>query len=148
MNILKITADREEYEVALTCHAFVNGFSGYGEGWFSISEVESLTHDLTKLSEHMEGKVELIGGQSKVDRSEFLETFGMRFYVLGKSKINGVVGIHVTLASPFGTYCTAEEVLKMSGQLKARNHNLKKFSNDLKDLLAGKIKEVTLECME
>ncbi len=148
MDHLTITADREEYQVGLTCHASIDGFTGYGEGWFNNSKIKSLAHDLIILSKHMVGKVELIGGQSKADGSEYLETFGMRFYLLGKSSINGVVGIHVTLASPFQTYCTAEEVLKMSGQLKTRNHNLKKFSNDLIELLAGKISEVSLECME
>ncbi len=40
MNKLTITADREDYATGLTGTLLVDGFSGYGEGWFNNSDVK------------------------------------------------------------------------------------------------------------
>ena len=72
----------------------------------------------------------------------------MRFYVLGKSRLNGVIGVHVTLASPAQTYCREQEILKMSGELMIRNQHLKQFAESLEILIDGKTDKVDLICME
>lgn len=95
---LVITADREDYSVGLTGHLYIDGFSGFGEGWHNNSDVSEFCDKLLSLSESMEGKAELLGTQCKSDGSHYLERFCIRVYPLESSKLNGTVGVHVTLS--------------------------------------------------
>ena len=141
---LKITADREEYTIGLTGHLNLGGFSGFGEGWFNISDVQIFTANLLSLGHEMEGSADLIGTQSKADGSELLERFCLRCYALAKSKVNGVIGVHVTLSEYPYTDCRVQEIFKVSGELKVRNQNIIEFSENLNRLLTGDIDEVSL----
>ena len=140
----KITADREEYTVGLTGDLYIDGFSGFGEGWFNIRDVITFSEDLMTLATNMEGKVELLGTQRKADGRKSLERFCLRCYVLDNSIINGVIGVHITLSEYPYTDCREQEILKVSGEMKVRNHHLLEFSEDLRKLLSGDAGEVCL----
>ena len=144
MNNLRIVADLDDYSVGLTGTLSVNGFSGFGEGWFNTSDVKDFCDRLSRLATDMNGAVELIGSQSKADGSEYLETFALRCYVLSKSKLNGIIGVHVNISNPRDSDCREQEILKVSGELQVRNHNMKEFSENLSDLIRGDIDEVAL----
>jgi hypothetical protein len=93
----------------------------------------------------MEGTAELLGTQRALDGTKYLETFCIRVYPLNSSKLNGTVGVHVSLALPSSSDCRDNEVLKVSGELKVRNHYITQFANDLIMLLSGSLNQVTLE---
>lgn len=141
---LVITADRDDYAVGLIGHLSVGGFSGFGDGWHNNSDVFEFCTKLTSLSETMEGTAELLGTETNNDRSEYLETFCIRIYPLDHSKLNGTVGVHVTLSTRPYTGCRPEEISKVSAELKTQNHHVTKFSKDLKDLVLGDLEEVCL----
>lgn len=145
MNQLIITADHEEYSVGLTGKFNVNGFTGFGEGWFNKKDVLSFCDNIYNLSKNMLGREQLIGAQQKANGSEYLELFSLRCYVLSKSSINGIIGVHVNLADYPSTDCREYEILKVSGEIKVRNHNLKQFSKNLQLLIHGEIKEAIIE---
>jgi len=141
---LVITADRDDYSIGLIGHLSVGGFSGFGDGWHNNSDVLEFCTKLTSLSETMEGSLELLGTETNNDRSEYLETFCIRIYPLDRSKLNGTVGVHITLSTRPFTDCRPEEISKVSAELKILNHHLAKFSKDLKDLVLGDLEEVCL----
>jgi hypothetical protein len=143
-NKLVVTADRDDYAVGLIGRLSVGGFSGAGDGWHNNSDVLEFCSKLTSLSESMEGTAELLGTEMKPDRSEYLETFCIRIYPLDRSKLNGTVGVHITLSIRPYTGCRPEEISKVSAELKTLNHHLAKFSKDLKDLVLGDLEEVCL----
>jgi hypothetical protein len=144
MNNLTIIADREDYGVGLTGTLSVEGFSGYGEGWFNNNNVNEFCDQASLLATEMSGTVELIGSQQKEDGSEYLETFALRCYVLTKNKLNGIIGVHVTISNPHDSDCRKEEILKVSGELQIRNHRFREFSEKLKELVRGDLNEVLL----
>lgn len=141
---LVITAEREDYAVGLTGHLYLDGFSGFGEGWHNNSDVDEFCSNLLSLSETMEGAAELLGAECKADGSDYLETFCVRVYPINDSKLNGTVGVHVTLSERPHTDCRPEEILKMSGELQARNHDIAQFAKDLGSLMSGSLREVCL----
>ena len=145
MNNLTITADREDDAIGLLGSLQIDGFSGFGEGWFNNSDVLNFCEKTDALISNMSGTSELIGSQRKADGSEYLERLALRCYVLSSSKLNGIIGVHVTLSKYPYTDCRKEEILKVSGELQARNHKLKEFSEELKSLLQGRIKTVVLK---
>ena len=144
MNKLTITADRDDSTVGLTVSLQIDGFAGFGEGWFNNSEVKEFCSNIQKLTTKMSGTAELIGSQSKADGSEYLERFSLRCYVLSDSKVNGVIGVHVTLSEYPYTDCREQEILKVSGELQVLNHKLKEFSDNLNKLVQGGLSEVVL----
>ena len=64
MNKLTITADREDYSIGLKGTLKLNGFSGYGEGWFNYIDVKEFCSKIEILTSNMSGETELIGSQS------------------------------------------------------------------------------------
>ena len=144
-NLLTITADREEWITGLSGKLKLGDFSGRGEGWFNNSEIEKFCVSLIQMFTTMEGEIELIGSEQNSDGSEYLETFALRVYVLSSSKLNGIVGIHCTLAErTSGSDCRKEEIRKMSGEVQIRNQHIKTFAEDLQKLMNGEVNEVTL----
>jgi len=143
-NNLKITADREDYAVGLKSYLNVNGFSGYGEGWFNNSDIKEFCSKLSSISVEMEGEAELLGTEKRLDGSDYLETMCIRVYVLCASKLNGIVGVHITLSERPSSDSRAQEILKMSGELKVRNRLLGVFSSDLQDLMNGGVNEINM----
>jgi len=59
MNKLTITADREDYSVGLKGLLQLNGFSGYGEGWFNNSNINEFCSKIENLTNNMSGAAEL-----------------------------------------------------------------------------------------
>lgn len=143
-NELTITCDREDYSSGLCGSLKVEGFSGSGEAWFNTSAVVDFCNKLALLCGTMEGEAELLGSESKSDGSEYLETFSIRAYVLSSSKVNGIVGVHITIAERPGSDCRYQEILKVSGELQARNHHVAQFAKDLSNLVTGSLNEVCL----
>ncbi|WMS86038.1 hypothetical protein [Pleionea litopenaei] len=147
MNNIKFTvkADVEEYEVELYGSFQTKGFSGKGSGYFGISQVIEFCQKAEKIAETMDEKAELAGLTRRSDGSIFLETFVIRVYPLSTSKLNGVVGIHITLGEYPSSDCREEEKLKVSGEIQTRNQHLLQFSKDIRALLSGSVKEVILD---
>ncbi|MCW8876141.1 MAG: hypothetical protein OQK04_12270 [Kangiellaceae bacterium] len=141
-----ISADlSEEYEVSLDGVINVSGFSGFGNGYFNRLDVFEFCDQAKVLSETMEGRAEIIGTLGNQDGSTFLETFSIRIYPLSTSKLNGVVGVHITLGDYPSTDCREEEKRKVSCEMKTRNQHLLKFSEDIRKLLSGEITIATLD---
>jgi len=92
----------------------------------------------------MAGTAELVGSQSKPDDSEYLETFSIRCYVLSASKLNGIIGVHVTLADYPYSDCRNNEIRKLSGELQIRNHKIEEFSGNLLKLINNSQSETVL----
>jgi len=145
MNELTITADREDYSVGLTGSFKAKNFSGFGEGWFNNSDIEEFCSHIQNMANEMKGTAELIGSQSKGDEGVYLERFALRCYVLSDSKLNGIIGVHVTLSEYPYTDCREQEIFKVSGELQVRNHKMKDFSKELNNLVQGKLNEVILK---
>jgi len=143
MNKLTITVDRDDYSIGLTGHLLVNGFSGFGKGWFNDRDVSSFCTRIQSIANNMKGTAEL-GAGSKSDSSECQQTFALNCYVLCDSKLNGIIGVHVTLSECPYTGCREQEILKVSGELQVRNQHLAVFSQELKKLMQGSINQVTL----
>lgn len=142
MNQLKVTIDLEEYTAGLTGHLAVNGFYGFGEGWFNIPEITNFCESLEQLALRVDGKAELIAGQSNVDGSEYLERFGLRCSVISKT---GIISIHVTLTEYPYTDCREEEILKVSGEIKAEVQSVINFATQLRNLCNSKGTEAILK---
>jgi|TARA_R110001632_G_scaffold50409_1_gene125818 hypothetical protein len=144
MEQLLITADLDDYSVGLTCKANINDFSGFGEAWFNLDDVTAFCKNLKQLASEMTGSVKLVGSKSKLDGSEYLETFSIRCYVLSASKLNGIIGVHVTLADSPYTGCRNNEIRKLSGELQVRNHKIEEFSASLLRLISNSQSETVL----
>lgn len=142
MNQLSITIDLDDDGTAgLTGRFESDGFCGFGEGWFNLSEIKEFCNSFEKLANSLEGEPELIAGQSKVDGSEYLERFGLRCYVVAKT---GILGVHVTLSEYPYTGCRPQEISKVSGELKVEIQSAKNFIQGLRSLCSGGVREVTL----
>lgn len=144
MERLTITADLEDYCVGLTGKINLQDFSGFGEAWFNLCDITDFCKKLKILASEMVGTIELIGSQSKPDGSEYLETFSIRCYVLSASKLNGIIGVHITLADYPYTDCRNEEIRKLSGELQVRNHKIVDFSDSLVKLINHNENETVL----
>lgn len=142
--LLTITADREDHCLGLMGLYHGNGFSGLGEGWHNNSDVLAFCRDLEALAESMTGEARLIGSEGNIESDDYLETFSLRVKPVDKSKINGTISIHITLGNRPYSDCRTEEIRTMSGELKARNHHVAKFAQELSSLIKGTIEEVRL----
>ena len=142
MSERSITIDLDDNGTAgLTGRFESDGFSGFGEGWFNLSEIKEFCNSFDKLTNSLEGEPELIAGQSKVDGSEYLERFGLRCYVVAKT---GVLGVHVTLSEYPYTDCRPQEISKVSGEIKVDIQSATNFIQELRSLCSGGVMEVTL----
>ena len=140
-NQLQVSIDLEDYAAGLTGMLSINGFRGFGEGWFNLSEINQFIDKLEKLASNVSGNADLIAGQSKTDGSEYLERFGMRCYVVAKT---GIIGIHVTLTDYPYTDCRNEEISKISGEIKAEVQSVIEFCSQLRKLCSGVKREAVL----
>lgn len=141
MNELTVKIDLEEYSAGLSGVFEADGFKGFGEGWFSLSEIKEFCDNLETLANSLDGETELVTGQSKADGSEYLECFGLRCYVVART---GVLGVHVTLSEPPYTDCRLQEISKVSGELKVEVQSVMAFVQGLRSLCSGSVKETTL----
>ncbi len=141
MNQLSIKIDLEDYAAGLMGHFEANGFKGFGEGWFNLSDIVEFCNRFEVVANLLEGEAELIAGQSKSDGSEYLERFGLRCYVVART---GILGVHVTLSEYPYTDCRPQEILKVSGELKVETQSALDFVQRLRSLCAGEIPEVIL----
>ena len=143
-NSFTVSADLDEYEVKLYGTLEVEGFSGAGSGYFSKFHVFDFCENTIKLAESMEGSSELLGQLINNDGNVLLTSFAIRVYPLCRSKLNGVIGMHITLGKYPYTDCREEEMLKVSGEIKTRNQHILQFAKDIKKLFSGEIKEAAL----
>jgi len=142
MSQLSLTIDLDDDGTAgLSAHFVSQGFSGLGEGWFNLCDINEFCNSFEKLADALEGEPELIAGQSKVDGSEYLERFGLRCYVVSGS---GILGVHVTLSEYPHTDCRPQEISKVSGELKVEVQSALNFIQGLRSLCSGGVTEATL----
>lgn len=141
MNQLTLKIDLEEYSAGLSGIFEADGFKGFGEGWFNLSDIKEFCDSFERLASTLDGKTELVAGQSKTDGSEYLECFGLRCYVVSST---GVLGVHVTLSEYPYTECQPHEISKVSGELKVEIQSAINFVQGLRSLCSGGAKEATL----
>ncbi|WP_412522534.1 hypothetical protein [Shewanella algae] len=143
MNQLSITIDLEDDDgtAGLTGHLEAEGFKGFGEGWFNISEIKEFCNSFEQLASSLDGEAELIAGQSKADGSEYLERFGLRCYVVAQT---GILWVHVTLSEYPYTDCRLQEISKVSSELKVEIQSAINFIQGLRCLCNGGVTEATL----
>ena len=141
MNQLTVTIDLEEYSAGLSGVFEADGFKGFGEGWFNLSDIKEFCDSFEKLANTLDGETELVAGQSKTDGSEYLERFGLRCYVVART---GILGVHVTLSEYPYTDCRPQEISKVSGELKVEIQSVINFVQGLRSLCSGGSKEVSL----
>ncbi|WP_064608939.1 hypothetical protein [Photobacterium sp. J15] len=141
MNQLTVTIDLEDYTAGLTGKLDLNGFSGYGEGWFNLSEIENFCDSLEQVVNKVEGTTKLIAGQRNLDGSEYLERLGLRCSVIAKT---GVFSIHISLSDYPYTGCRPEEIRKITGEIKADTRKVLNFVSQLRKLCIGKNTEAIL----
>jgi hypothetical protein len=140
-NQLQVTIDLEDYDAGLTGKLTANGFSGFGEGWFNLSDIKQFADELEELALNVTGKTELVAGQSKADGSEYLERFGLRCYVVART---GIIGVHVLLTDYPYTDCRKEEISTVSGEIKAEVQSVIEFCSQLRSLCSGINREALL----
>lgn len=131
MNQLTLTIDLEEYSAGFYGVFEADGFKGFGEGWFNLSEIREFCDELEKLANTLDGETELVAGQSKTDGSEYLERFGLRCYVVART---GILGVHVTLTEYPYTDCRPQEISMVSGELKVEAQSAINFVQGLRSL--------------
>ena len=141
MKKLTITIDLDQYDAGLTGELSIGDFSGIGEAYFSLSQIENFCNSLEKLATDSVGTAGLIGSHEKPDGTEYLELLGLRCYALSS---NGVIGIHVTISNPPYTDCRVEEILKMSGEVMANSLEILDFVSQLRGLCTKKNEEAIL----
>ncbi|MBK1853308.1 hypothetical protein FE845_18325 [Marinobacter sp. 1-4A] len=142
MSQLSITIDLDDDGSAGLSGRFASqGFSGFGEGWFNLSEIREFCNGFEKLASTLEGETELIAGQSKVDGTDYLERFGLRCYVVAKT---GILGVHVTLSEYPYTDCRPQEISMVSGELKVEIQSAINFIQGLRSLCSGSVAEAIL----
>ncbi len=144
MDKLVVTASLDGSAVGLSADFSVEGFGGHGEGWFNKSEALAFCDQLRRLATEMSGDCELVSSQTIAEGTTSLVRFALRCYVLAPSKLNGIVGLHVTISHYPYTDCRLNEILKVSGELQVRNGQLLVFATALRDLVEGKLDEATI----
>ena len=142
MSQLSITIDLDDDGTAgLSAHFVSQRFSGFGEGWFNLSDITEFCRSFEKLANSVEGETELVAGQSKVDGSGYLEYLGLRCYVVSES---GILGVHVTLSEYPYTDCRPQEISRVSGELKVEIQSALSFIQGLRSLCSGGVTEAVL----
>lgn len=142
MSQLSITIDLDDDGTAgLSAHFVSQRFSGFGEGWFNISDITEFCSSFEKLANSVKGETELVAVQSRVDGSEHLECLGLRCYVVSAS---GILGVHVTLSDYPYTDCRPQEISKVSGELKVEIQLALSFIQELRSLCSGSVTEAIL----
>jgi len=140
-NKLEITIDLEDHTAGLFGSIKTDVFRGFGEGWFNLIDIEAFITDASKMISSLKSKANMVAGQNSRDGSEYLERFGLRCYPIGST---GVIGVHVTLTDYPYTDCRAEEVFKVSGEIKTNIEKFNTFLSELSELIKNKREKVIL----
>ncbi len=142
-NYLKLKADVEDDEtVGLIASVSCDGFSGFGEAWFSLAEVKNFISQLLDFSKSTENPPSIAGGNwdEKGNLSEISLSF--RFYSFSDFR----AGVHVTLANHPYTDCRKEEISSVTVELKPEIKAIVSFCGQLNDLLLNETQEASLVC--
>ena len=140
-NSLRITADIEDDStVGLLAKVSSDGFAGYGEAWFNVSEVEDFIRQLRDFIETRNNPPHLVGGNWNKDGTIAEVLLSMRFYALSSFRS----GVHIELAQRPSTDSRPEEVERVVVELKPNVHELMDFCDDLEKLLANTLSEALL----
>lgn len=142
-NYLKIKADVEDDgTVGLIARVSCDGFSGFGEAWFNLTEVKNFISQLLVFSKSTQNPPLIAGGNwdGNGNLSEVLLSF--RFYSFSDFR----VGVHVTLANHPYTDCRKEEISRVTVELKPEMQTVLSFCEQLNDLLLNDIQEACLVC--
>ncbi|MBV1911243.1 MAG: hypothetical protein KUG78_18255 [Kangiellaceae bacterium] len=140
---LKITADIEnDGTVGLTGVVSANRFTGTGEAWFNLSEVNEFIAQLENFSKTKEYPPEIAGGNWDGDGILKDRLFSLRFYLLSSIR----AGVLIELADYPYTDCRAEEIASVSLELQPETQELISFCGQLKKLLNNGVSEACLVC--
>ena len=141
MSKLTITIDLEDHSASLFGKFESENFSGIGKGWFYLIDLKQFCNSFEKLIETNSGTANIVGSLRQSDGTGYLETLGLRSYVVSKT---GILGVHVTLADYPYTDCRAEEISKVFGEVKVETQSAINFLNQLRKLIVGEITEAIL----
>ncbi len=142
-NYLKIIADIEDDgTVGLTGSVSSEGFSGKGEGWFNITEVERFISQLEHFAKTTEVPPELEGGYWDGNGNLSHKLFALRFYTVSSFR----AGLRVELANHPYTDCRSEEIASVALELQPETQAIIDFCAQLNHLLLNNIGEASLVC--
>lgn len=140
---LKISADVEDDgTVGLTGFVTSGGFSGTGEAWFNITEVETFISQLEKFAMTTENPPEISGGYWDDNGKLAHKLFGLRFYSFSSYR----AGVRIDLSNHPYTDCRPEEISFVSLELKPESQSIINFCNQLSQLLSNNVSEANLVC--
>ncbi|MBU2986374.1 hypothetical protein KO528_13515 [Saccharophagus degradans] len=135
---IRIELDFEsDSTVCVKGSAIIDGYSGFGEGWFNSEKILSFARAIPAIGDNLE----LAGGHFGEDGKLVDKHFGLKISELSPSY---KYGLHIILANQPETYCRPEEIRRFCGEIKLSKLELLKFSQDLIDLVFEKRKSVTV----
>lgn len=140
---LKITADIEDDgTVGLTGVVSSKRFSGTGEAWFNISEVNEFIAQLENFAKTTKNPPEIAGGNWDGNGYLMHKLFSLRFYLLSSFR----AGVLVELADYPYTDCRAEEIASVTLELQPETQEIINFCGQLNKLLTNGVSEACLAC--
>lgn len=140
---LKIKLDKDDDGTAGILATVKSGaFSGSGEAWFNISDINKFVSDLKRFAETTKNPPIIEGGNWDGKGNLELTLLSLRFYVFSTYRC----GVQVNLADYPYTNCREEEISRVIVELKPEAQKVVEFSEQLKQLVNSKIEEATLEC--
>ena len=140
---LIITIDQDDDGTAgLKAIVYSGAFSGEGEAWSNISEINTFINQLKNFAETTKNTPLIEGGHwdEKGNLKDTLLSF--RFY----SFSNYRCGLQVKLAYYPQTECREEEISRVSVELKPEASKVLFFAEQLEKLINSKVEEAILEC--
>ena len=138
---LTIRADIEsEYTIGLRAEVVSEGFSGHGEAWFNMSEVQNFITQLRHFASTTESPPHIQGGNWDGDGNLSEVLLSLRFYSLSDYR----AGVHIHLVDCPSTNARTEEVSKVIVGLKPTKHEVLSFCDDMDRLLSSELTEANL----
>lgn len=142
-DFLKIALQKDDDGTAGLIASVKKGtFSGAGEAWFNISDINKFANELKSFAETTKNPLIIEGGHwdGKGNLKRILVS--LRFYSFSSYRC----GVQVNLADYPYTDCREEEISRVIVELKPESQKVVEFSEQLKYLIDSTIKEATLEC--
>ncbi len=140
---LKVHLDHDDDGTAgIIAEVKSNGFSGKGEAWFNLSEIKSFASQLEEFAKSLNNPPTIEGGywNGEGELSEIL--LSLRLYQIATHRI----GMQVILADYPYTDCRAEEISRVSLELKPEAQATIEFAHQLARLANTENGEAILEC--
>ena len=140
---LKVRLDHDDDGTAGIVAVVKNGsFSGEGEAWFNLSEIEAFATQLGEFAKSLHNPPSIEGGNWDGKGSLKEKLLSLKVYSFSSYRL----GIHVELADYPYTDCRDEEISRVSVELKPLAQDVIEFAQQLSGLVNTPNGEALLEC--